>query len=147
MDENSSSNHGWGGIIGTILIIAFLIFAFRGFKNPSDSYSRAVGGFIGIGVRYPSRIMKYSGTEPMMVCKIPYFESSECYYLDVVSNGESFTKILFANGGYIYLNDIECSQLADWYKNDGDNEFFCTGYGQDESEWDIFLPGTSLEIK
>jgi len=141
-----TNNGGCCGIIGIILVIAFVVYALNGFKNPSNAYSQSVGGFIGIGVEYPSKIMEYTGSKLMKTCLLPYYSDSECYFLNVSSNGEVYTKINFTNGGYVYLKSVTCTELATWYNNTGDNRFFCTGFDSKGEEWDISLPTSNGDL-
>lgn len=137
-------NNGCLSTVGVILFIAFILFALRGFKNPKDDYSQAVGGFLGIGYQYPSKIMNYSGSQLMLVCKRPYSNEEDCYYLQVSSNGEIFTRIWFPNGGYIEILDVECFEMADIYGNKGDYKFFCNTYDRNGEIWDVFLPYANI---
>jgi len=144
-EQNNSG--GCIGIIVLIFIIACITYAFNGFQNPSDDYSQSVGGFLGIGVEYPSKIMKYEGSRHMLVCKIPYYDTKACYTLLVASNGEVFSRIDFPKGGYLEIDDVECFEVSSWYGNKGDFRYGCNVIDTKGGEWDIFNLGFKMDME
>ncbi len=144
MNENEFEQQRSGGgcinLIVLIVIIAFIIYALNGFKNPNDEYSQSVGGFIGIGAEYPSKIMKFTGSKSMKACYYPHDDPDNyCYTLEVASNGDRFTEIYFPNGGYVSLGYITCFEDT-IYGNTGDSRFICEAQDNESRTWDIGLP-------
>src|SRR3990167_9277766 len=75
----------------------------------------------------------FKGRETTIVCKKPYSSDSDCYTLDVYSDGEYIDVIYFPNWGHIEAVDSECAEAASFYNF----EQFCTVWDKEDNQWDI----------
>ncbi len=137
MDEEVISNKNSDSSCLLIIVAIFICGAVFGFGG--------ILSFFGLQNDNPNKIMEYSGTRLMKVCKRPYYSDSDCYFLRVSSNGEEFTAINFPNGGYLDSYGTECFKDAGIYGNEGDNRFFCNFYDEDGNVWDISLPSSNSD--
>ena len=80
----------------------------------------------------------FTGTEKLMVCKRPYYNSMSCYNLSVRNNDGETMIVFFENGGNIELEDIYCTETI---HNDG----ICQGVDKEGNTWDVLPVDASLE--
>ena len=82
----------------------------------------------------------FKGMAVNLVCKLPYYDTHDCYTLKVSSNGNEIETIYFNNGGYKEIDHTECSKAAPIYNF----KTICTLEDLDGIEWDILPLGSTF---